>query len=437
MRRAPSPSFWHRLFLPLWTAVTWHRLFLPLWTAVTRDRIRPRVATGDGRLAGKILRRPTVFGRRVAALHPARFVVLLLFLVLSGCLNDPADRVEHDRRVGHAALDGVGRVDVDDGLATVRAFDAEGVTLWAQAPGIAGALAFEAPLPGAFRVTLRNALPDAVLTATADGTTIPVTALPDAGPTGRAWELSDLPADRPVRFTVAAPDAVTPAPFRVVYVSDLHHGRGPLASIIDLINADPAVRFVICGGDLTHRGTRSELEAFLADLATLRVPFFTAAGNHDVGWDTADVWAALIGRATFSFPFRGARFTFLDTADATVHPTAFSWLRGFLDAGRDALHVLVAHVPPLDPVGERNAGFSSRAQAHRLLAALAAARVDLTLYGHIHTYHAFTNAGIPAYLAGGGITEGERGDGVGPHFLTLDLDPAAATPPKVTLVRVP
>lgn len=369
--------------------------------------------------------------------------MLLLPLLLLGCLNDPADRVALDRRVGHAFADGVGRVDVDDGLATVRAFDADGVTLWAQAPGISGALTFAEPHPGPFRVTLRNALSDAVLTATTDSDgdgdadPIPVTALPDAGPTGRAWELAALPAGRPVRFTVAPPDADTPAPFRVAYVSDLHHGRGPLATLIQMINADPAVRFVICGGDLTHRGARSELEAFFADLATLRVPLFTAAGNHDVGWDTADVWAALIGRATFSFPFRGARFTFLDTADATVHPTAFSWLRGFLDAGRDQLHVFVAHVPPLDPVGERNAGFSSRAQAHRLLAALAAARVDLTLYGHIHTFHAFSNAGIPAFIAGGGITEGERGDGVGPHFLTLDLDPAAAAPPKVSLVRVP
>jgi len=374
---------------------------------------------------------------------------MLLFLLLTACLNDPADRVDHDRRVGRAALEDGTRIDVDDGLATVRAFDADGVTLWAQAPGIAGTLTFLTPPAGPFRVTLQNALPDAVLTASADGDgdgvadALPVTELPDDGPTGRAWELAARPTDRSVRFSIAAPDGDAPAPFRVVYVSDLHHGLGPLATLIEMINADPAVRFVICGGDLTHRGTRAELEAFFADTAALRVPFFTAAGNHDVGWDTAEVWAALIGRANFSFVFSGVRFTFLDSADAAVHPTAFSWLRGWLDAGRetddgrDALHVFVSHVPPLDPVGERNAGFSSRAQAHRLLAALAAARVDLTLYGHIHTFHAFTNAGIPAYIAGGGITDGERGDGVGPHYLTLDLDPAAASPPKVTLVRVP
>ena len=38
----------------------------------------------------------------------------------------------------------------------------------------------------------------------------------------------------------------------------------------------------------------------------------------------------------------------------------------------------------------------------KLLGMLSAAGVDLTLYGHVHTYLEFTNAGIPAYISGGG-----------------------------------
>ena len=393
------------------------------------------------------LRRLGVRGRPLGPRQPGAvssplIYGLLFLLALPACLNEPSERIDNDRRVGHAELPGVVRVDVDEGLATVREMTAAGVTLWAQAPELAGLIEAQAGLTAPWRLTLENALPDAELSATVDGSALAAILVPGARPTQRIWEFATRP-DGPVRFAVTAPDAADPAPYRIVYVSDLHHGEGPTVEIFSRINVDaapvngePAVRFVLCGGDLTHRGTQGELDPFLADLATLNIPLYTAAGNHDVGWDTADLWAATMGRANFHFTFRGVHFTVLDTAGSTVDPTAFSWLRTWLDAGRDAIHVFVAHVPPLDPVGERNAGFSSRTTAHRLLAALAAAGVDLTLYGHIHSHYAFSNAGIPAHISGGGISDGERGDGIGVHFLTIDLDPSGATKPAVTVVRV-
>jgi 3',5'-cyclic-AMP phosphodiesterase len=84
------------------------------------------------------------------------------------------------------------------------------------------------------------------------------------------------------------------------------------------------------------------------------------------------------------------------------------------------------HIPPLDPVGTRNGGFASRAEAARVLAMFAGGAVDLTLYGHIHSYYAFWNAGIPAHISGGGGAIPERFDGIGRHFLAIDADPAAA-----------
>jgi hypothetical protein len=57
-------------------------------------------------------------------------------------------------------------------------------------------------------------------------------------------------------------------------------------------------------------------------------------------------------------------------------------------------------------------------------ATLAGGHVDLTLYGHIHSYYPFSNAGIPAYISGGGGAIPERFDGIGRHYLTIDVDPA-------------
>ncbi len=94
------------------------------------------------------------------------------------------------------------------------------------------------------------------------------------------------------------------------------------------------------------------------------------------------------------------------------------------------------HIPPLDPVGTRNGAFASRAEASRLLGLLAEANVDLTLYGHVHSFYAYANAGIPAYISGGGGAVPERLDGIGRNFLTIDVDPARGAITNVGLVRI-
>ena len=87
------------------------------------------------------------------------------------------------------------------------------------------------------------------------------------------------------------------------------------------------------------------------------------------------------------------------------------------------------------PVGVRNGAFASRNEAQRVLAKLAGGHVDLTLYGHVHSYYAFDNADIPAFITGGGGAIPERFDGIGRHFLNILADPGRNTL-DVGLVRV-
>ena len=70
-----------------------------------------------------------------------------------------------------------------------------------------------------------------------------------------------------------------------------------------------------------------------------------------------------------------------------------------------------------------------------MLARLRSGGVDATFYGHIHSFYAYENAGIPAYITGGGGAIPERLDGIGRHFLAVDADPGARTL-RSTLVRV-
>jgi Icc protein len=162
---------------------------------------------------------------------------------------------------------------------------------------------------------------------------------------------------------------------------------------------------------------------------------YATLGNHELGVDDGAAYQRLFGRASSHFRFRGVGVTLLDSASATIDAAVYDSLEGWLDDSRQGLHVVSMHIAPLDPVGARAGSFASKNEAQKLLQKLAEGGVDLTLYGHVHSYYAFSNARIPAFIAGGGGAIPERLDGIGRHWLTVDVDPVAET--VVTgLVRV-
>ena len=117
------------------------------------------------------------------------------------------------------------------------------------------------------------------------------------------------------------------------------------------------------------------------------------------------------------------RFSFVDSASGTVHPKVYDQLDGWLGSTESQKKAVLTHIPPLDPSGTRSGAFASRKEAAKFLKKLADHGVDVTFYGHIHSYYAFENAGIPAFISGGGGAIQERFDGIGRHFLTVDVIP--------------
>lgn len=330
---------------------------------------------------------------------------MLLVLFLAGCLDIAEDRALRDLEVGTAS-DGALAITVEDGLAAV--LEMNPIRLWAQAPTLAIRIESDAPVDRMLRI--ENVLPDAELSG---ATTT------DSG-TDKAWHLV-LPAGTHV-LRLAAPDALSREPWRFGLFADVQERIDDVGDIYARMNQDE-MRFVVMSGDLTERGTRAQLEEFRERLKELRIPCYATLGNHELGTDDR-LFRELYGRGSFSFAFRGVRFTLLDSASATIDPIVFDWLDEWLAAGANQAHVVAMHIPPLDPVGVRNGAFASRNEAARLLGSLANAGVDLTLYGHIHSYYHFENAGIPAHVSGGGGAIPERFDDMGRHFLVVDADPA-------------
>jgi Icc protein len=351
---------------------------------------------------------------------------VVLCLLTAGCLEVAEERAQREDEIGRASAEGIA-VSADDGLASVQRLDRSGLLVWASAPAVSLHLTFTAPAPPTFTLAVDNAMPGAVLAGAPTAVTTD-----GAVPTERRFTFAPPPGE--LVLAVAPPDAATPGPFRFAALADVQEAIGRVQDIYRRMAADAQIRFVVFDGDLTQWGNPEELRRFQRELKSLPVPMFATLGNHELG-SRPPAFHTVFGRGSFRYLFRGVQFTMLDSASATIAPLTYTRLEGWLAEGRDRLHVVGMHIPPIDPVGTRNGAFASRAEAGRLLALFAGGGVDLTLYGHIHSYYSFWNAGIPAYISGGGGAIPERFDGIGRHFLVVDADPALGEV-KVHVVRV-
>jgi predicted phosphodiesterase len=310
----------------------------------------------------------------------------------------------------------------------VRSLAARELDLWLQAPVVDLTIDTLDTAAGPLTITAQNVLPDAALTGD-----VGIAPLGGPRPTVRSWTV-ELPPGRTV-LRIAPPDALDTAPWRFAVMGDIQDALPTVDEVFATIDAQQGLRFVISTGDIVHRGREDEWRLFEQQLTTLDLPFYSTIGNHEL-WGHIDRWYRRFGRATVHFDYRGVAFSLVDSASAGIDPLVDAELDTWLAEHTDGIHVFGTHYPPLDPVGVRMGSFASRREAEALLARLAAARVDVTFYGHIHTYTGFENAGIPAYISGGGGAEPMRLDGIDRHFLVADVDPAAGRITDIAVVRV-
>ncbi len=347
-----------------------------------------------------------------------RAILGAISLLALSCLRPTEERVERDREVGQATGYGL-TVSVEDGLAAVRSLSTPLITLWGSAPSFR----FTVSSLGTRElfVDVQNCLPDAELQVVSGRALITPLDNVDADiPTRKRWQVDVNDGD--TQLALAPQDSASAEPFRFALLSDIQEAIDKVSDIYDRINDEDGIRFVLGAGDLTSGGTREQLERFQKELLRLKVPYFATLGNHELG-TRPDLFHDYFGRGNFHFRFHDVAFTLLDDGSASLDPTVYEWLDGWLEASRHDVHIVAMHIPPLDPFGVRNGAWASRAEAAKFLGRLAEGHVDLTLYGHIHSYYAFDNAGIPAFISGGGGAIPERFDGIGRHFMVFTADP--------------
>lgn len=368
-----------------------------------------------------------------AALTGLILLTMTSVVASTGCLDVADDRAELDRHIGKAKA-GDASITVEDGLANVRSFAPGNVVLWAQAPTLS--IELEPADTTAWEIRVENTLSDIQLTATSPNELDP-TVQTSTGefPTERIFRLENLTPGESYTLTLAPPDAGDLSPWHFSVFADIQDHIYEVQDIYDRMGSDPELRFCLISGDLTEQGTPEELERFERELKELPIPCFATLGNHELGYSESE-FRERFGRGNFSFTFRGARFTLLDSASATLAPMVYDWLEGWLDAGADGLHAVFMHIPPLDPVGQRNGAFASRAEANKLTNRLADHDVDLAVYGHVHSFYEYSHTGVPALITGGGGAIPERFDDIGRHYVKVEANPATGAF-STEVVRIP
>ncbi len=395
----------------------------------------PRTSTTAARIADLRVPRTSTTAARISFLPhlgmtaPRMSLVgALLSICLAACTRPGDDRPAKELLVGTAEITDAS-IEVKGGLAAVRELTDHELELWANAPVLDIDFAVGNTAGGDWKITVRNTPVDAVL----DIGGMRFTRDADQHPTVGVFHVTLAPGTHALR--IAPPDADTIEPFRVAAMADIQTALPEVDDVFEAISAVPNARFVVAMGDITERSELDEYDLFERQLTTLTIPFYTTLGNHEL-WADASRFFDRFGRASFQFEFKGASFTFADSGDAGLDPTVEAWVEDWLDGAKDKTSIFLTHIPPIDPVGIRYGGFRSTQDGRRLLTRLAEANVDLTLYGHIHTYIEFENAGIPAFISGGGGADPMKWDGINRHFLVVDIDPAAGSIEKVDVVRV-
>lgn len=197
--------------------------------------------------------------------------------------------------------------------------------------------------------------------------------------------------------------------------------------VLRRLDCDPGLAFAIDVGDLVEQGTREQFADFFKLLrSTVRLPFLTAAGNHDMGKHRdLTLYRKIFGPANYAFQLQDYYFiVFNDNPPDGMDGAHLAWLERELRQSQSYKTRLVfLHVPLFDPRGGENHHCLPEAAGRRLAALFHKYRVSHIFAGHIHSYFTGNWDGVPYTITAGA---GAPLYGTDPqhffyHYLTVTL----------------
>lgn len=138
----------------------------------------------------------------------------------------------------------------------------------------------------------------------------------------------------------------------VLFSGDCQRFYDELEPLVDKVNGNPGIDFLIMDGDISDFGLLKEFEWIYARLNKLHVPYLCAIGNHDLTSRGGEVYTSVFGEKNYSFKYKGYKFLFHNTNGREYNFNGSApnmwWLSDQLKDSTASWFVGVSHVPPYD-----------------------------------------------------------------------------------------
>lgn len=168
---------------------------------------------------------------------------------------------------------------------------------------------------------------------------------------------------------------------------------------------DSSLTFAIDTGDMVEQGTLEQFVDFFKQIQPYsRLPFLTAAGNHDLGKNQdLTLYREIFGPDYYSFQLQDHYFIVLNNNLRTgMGEAQLAWLEDELRKSRAFKTRLVfCHYPLFDPRGGKYRHSMPEEAGRRLAALFSRYQVTYIFASHIHGYFAGDWEGVPYTITGG------------------------------------
>jgi predicted phosphodiesterase len=139
------------------------------------------------------------------------------------------------------------------------------------------------------------------------------------------------------------------ASFKIALISDSHIRYNDLQDVVNAINSNSEIKFILHGGDMTDGGILAEFLLFQAIMQQLKQPYFTVIGNHDCLASGLGIYEDMFGPEYYSFVAGNCKFIFFNDViwELQFREPDYFWLRNELVDNDHYSHVFVlAHIAP-------------------------------------------------------------------------------------------